>query len=62
MLDQGRSYSEIVQQVSAVRSALDSVVNVIISDLVEDCVAKTRSKEPLEGTLQELQAVVAASK
>ena len=62
MIDEGRPYSEIVQQVSAVRSALDSVVNVIISDLVEDCVARTRSKEPLESTLQELQAVVAASK
>ena len=60
MLDEGRPYSEIVQQVSAVRSALDSVVNVIVSDLVEDCVAKSRSKEPFEDTLQELQAVVSA--
>lgn len=62
MLDEGRPYSEIVQQVSAVRSALDGVVNVIVSDLAEDCVVRSRSKEPLEATLQELQAVVAASK
>jgi len=62
MLDEGRPYPEIVQQVSAVRSALDSVVNVIVSDLVEDCVAKSKSKESFEGSLQELQAVVSAGR
>ena len=60
MLDEGRSYSEIVHQVSAVRAALDGVVQVIVDDLVEDCVAKMERREPLEKTLLELQAVVAS--
>ena len=47
MLDDGRSYSEIVHQIMAVRSALDSVIQVIVEDLVEDCVAKSEKKEPL---------------
>jgi CsoR family transcriptional regulator, copper-sensing transcriptional repressor len=59
MLDDGRSYPEIVHQVAAVRSALDSVVQVIVDDLVEDCVAKAERKEPMTDALEELQRVVA---
>jgi DNA-binding FrmR family transcriptional regulator len=59
MLDKGRSYSEIVHQVSAVRAALDGVVQVIVEDLVEDCISKMERKEPFRDTLSELQAVVA---
>ena len=59
MLDHGRSYSDIVHQIVAVRSALDSVVQVIVDDLVEDCVAKADRKEPLADSLVELQQVVA---
>jgi DNA-binding FrmR family transcriptional regulator len=59
MLDDGRSYSEIVHQIVAVRSALDSVVQVVVDDLVEDCVAKAEKKEPLADSLEELQQVVA---
>lgn len=62
MLDEGRPYSEIVQQVSAVRASLDSVINVIVADLVEDCVAKSKTKEPFEDSLLELQAVVASGR
>ena len=58
MLDEGRSYSEIVHQISAVRSALDGAIQVIVDDLVDDCVIKLERKEPLEKTLLELQAVV----
>jgi DNA-binding FrmR family transcriptional regulator len=60
MLDEGRSYSEIVHQISAVRSSLDSVIQVIVADLVEDCVGKTTAKEPAIESLEELQRVVAA--
>lgn len=59
MLDEGRSYAEIVHQIVAVRSALDSVVQVIVDDLVEDCVAKAEKREPLADSLEELQQVVA---
>lgn len=58
MLDEGRSYSEIVHQISAVRAALDSVTQVIVDDLVEDCVGRMQRKEPIEEILLELQAVV----
>jgi CsoR family transcriptional regulator, copper-sensing transcriptional repressor len=59
MLDGGRSYSEVVHQIVAVRSALDSVIQVIVDDLVEDCVAKAERKEPMTDSLVELQQVVA---
>ena len=59
MLDEGRSYSEIVHQISAVRSSLDSVIQVIVNDLVEDCIGKAAAKEPMTKSLQELQMVVA---
>lgn len=58
MLDDGRSYPEIVHQISAVRSALDGVIQVIVEDLVEDCIALQKGEEPLEKTLHELEAVV----
>jgi DNA-binding FrmR family transcriptional regulator len=58
MLDEGRSYSEITHQVTAVRASLDGVAQVIIDDLVEDCVSKMNKKEPFDETLLQLQAVV----
>jgi len=59
MLDDGRSYSEIVHQIVAVRSALDSVIQVVVEDLVEDCVAKAEKREPMTDSLAELRQVVA---
>jgi CsoR family transcriptional regulator, copper-sensing transcriptional repressor len=59
MLDEGRPYSEVVHQVSAVRASLDSVIQVIVDDLVEDCVGKVSAKKPVAGSLEELQRVVA---
>ena len=59
MLDNGRSYSEIVHQIVAVRSALDSVIQVIVADLVDDCVSKSEKKEDLSDSLAELKQVVA---
>ena len=41
MVDEERGYPEIVQQISAVRSALDGVTEVIVQDLVEYHVSKT---------------------
>ncbi|HVC26881.1 MAG TPA: metal-sensitive transcriptional regulator [Nitrososphaerales archaeon] len=59
MLDAGRSYPEIVHQVVAVRSALDSVTQVIVEDLVEDCLEKAEKREPMKESLEQLQQVVA---
>lgn len=59
MLEEGRPYSEIVHQLTAVRAALDGAIQVVVDDLVEDCVEKARLKEPLDDPLTELQAVVA---
>ena len=50
MVDGGRSYSEIVHQLVAVRSALDSVIQVIVDDLVEDCVVKADEIGTLDKT------------
>lgn len=35
MVDEDKSYADIVQQVSAIRAALDGVIDVIVQDLVE---------------------------
>ena len=59
MLDEGRSYSEIVHQVAAVRSSLDSVIQVIVDDLVEGCMAEVKTGKASVGGLEELQKVVA---
>ena len=59
MLEEGRSYSDIVHQLVAVRSALDSVIQVIVDDLVQELVAKSEKKEPMAESLDQLQQVVA---
>lgn len=41
MLDEDKSYPEISQQISAVRAALDKVIEVMIEDLVEHYVSQT---------------------
>ncbi|MGC2035163.1 MAG: metal-sensitive transcriptional regulator [Thermoplasmata archaeon] len=58
MVDEGRNYPDVVQQIAAVRSSLDSVLQVIVDDLVEDCV-RTSSKGPIGTAVRELREVVA---
>lgn len=62
MLQDGRSYPEIVHQVSAVRSSLDSVVQVIVEDLVEDCVSKADKNESVNSSIVELKEVIARAR
>jgi DNA-binding FrmR family transcriptional regulator len=57
MLENGRSYSEVVQQISAVKAGLDSAMQVIVEDLVEDCIAK--SGKANGETVLELKEVIA---
>lgn len=58
MLLDGRPYTEITHQISAVRSSLDAVIDVIVSDLVEDSIATARRGESVKDTVLELQQVV----
>jgi DNA-binding FrmR family transcriptional regulator len=44
MIGEGKSYPEIVQQITAVRAALDGAMEVIIQDLVEHVALKTSAK------------------
>ena len=58
MVEKGRPYPEVVHQIAAVRSALDSAIKVIVDDLVEECVQEADRKESLAVSLLELQQVV----
>lgn len=62
MLEQGRSYSEIVQQISAVKAGLDSAVQVIVEDLVEDCIAKSGKNRTANEPVLELKEVIARTR
>jgi len=62
MLSNDRTYPEIVHQIAAVRASLDGVIDVIVEDLVEDCVATSKKGKSVSGTVVELQQVVASSR
>ena len=61
MVDEGRSYREIVQQLVAVRSSIDSVVQVIVDDLAADCVQSVSASSSAKSTVRELRDVVASA-
>lgn len=58
MLEEDKSYPEIVQQISAVRGALDSVIEVIVQDLIEHYVSQTDDNSPGRDTALELKETV----
>ncbi len=62
MLLEDRAYPEVVHQVAAVRASLDGVIQVIVDDLVEDCVATAREGGSVSDTVLELRQVVASSR
>ena len=45
MIEDDKTYPEIVQQVSAVRASLDSLTQVIVDDLVEYYIKHSRNQE-----------------
>jgi CsoR family transcriptional regulator, copper-sensing transcriptional repressor len=61
MLHEDRTYPEIVHQITAVRASLDRVIEVIVDDLVEHCIASARKGESVSQTVLELKQVVASS-
>lgn len=62
MLEDERIYPDIVQQISAVRSSLDSVTQVIVEDLVEDCISKAKKNKGASSTVLELKEVIARTR
>ncbi len=62
MLQEERTYPEIVHQVAAVRASLDGVIEVIVDDLVEECVSTSKKGGPVSETVLELRQVVARSR
>lgn len=57
MVEEDKGYPEIVQQISAVRAALDAVVEVMVQDLVEYYVTKS-SDDKGKNIAQELKDTV----
>jgi CsoR family transcriptional regulator, copper-sensing transcriptional repressor len=47
-----RNYADIVQQISAVRAALDGVVEVMVQDLVEHYLSQTRDEKGKEVAIE----------
>jgi DNA-binding FrmR family transcriptional regulator len=62
MITEGRSYPEVAQQISAVRSALDGAFQLIVADLAEHCSVDTKSSSTLRSTVDDLRAVVALAR
>ncbi len=52
MIDEDKSYPEIVLQISAVRAALDKVVEVMVQDLVEHYVNQTTDSKGIDIALE----------
>jgi CsoR family transcriptional regulator, copper-sensing transcriptional repressor len=61
MVEEGREYREIVRQVAAVRSSLHGVMQLIVDDLVEDCVGSVTGRRATKTTLLELRDVIAVA-
>lgn len=61
MTHEGRSYPEIVHQISAVRSSLDAVLQAIVQDLAEGALQAAGGKGAVAPALAELREVVASA-
>lgn len=61
MTHEGRSYPEIVHQITAVRSSLDSVLQAIVDELVQNCVDAASSPGEIPTVVGELRDVVASA-
>jgi DNA-binding FrmR family transcriptional regulator len=61
MAHEGRAYPDLVHQITAIRASLDSVLQAIVDDLVQDCVSIASAKGRAAPALEELRAVVASA-
>jgi DNA-binding FrmR family transcriptional regulator len=60
MMEEGRTYSDVVHQLAATIKGLESVIQVIVDDLVEGTVATAEKKEVKEA-IQELRDIIEKS-
>ncbi len=61
MAHDGRGYPELVHQIVAIRAALDSVLQAIVKDLVEEFVSSASAKGRAALVVEELREVVASA-
>jgi len=61
MVAADRSYPDVVRQVVAVRASLDAVVQVIVDDLVEECIQPPSKRRAAGTAARQLQEVVASA-
>jgi DNA-binding FrmR family transcriptional regulator len=52
MIEEDKTYPELVQQVSAVRASLDSLTQVIVNDLVEYYIKHSRNQEANKAAIE----------
>jgi DNA-binding FrmR family transcriptional regulator len=57
IVNEDKSYADIVQQISAVGAALDGVVEVMVQDLLEHYVSQTRDERGRKVTIELKDAI-----
>ncbi len=57
MINEDKTYADIVQQISAVRAALDGVIEVMVRDLVDHYVSQTRDERGKEVLIELMDTV-----
>ena len=62
MLEEERSYSEVLQQISAVKAGLDSAVQAIVEDLIDESLTKIGKEKSASKVALELKEIVARSR
>ncbi len=61
MAHEGRGYPELVHQIVAIRGSLDSVLQAIVDDLVQEFVTTASSKGRAPPVVEALREVVASA-
>lgn len=61
MVEEDRTYPDVVRQIVAVRASLDAVLQVVVDDLVDECVHASSKKGEVGRAARELQQVVASA-
>lgn len=61
MAHEGKGYPEIVHQIAAVRSSLDSVLQAIVEELADHCVHTATTKGAIAPAVEELREVVSSA-
>ncbi len=61
MAHEGRPYPQLVHQIVAIRSSLNSVLEAIVEDLVEECLVSASPSGRLPPAVEQLRAVVSSA-